>query len=130
VIRLHITNVCLINNIKKVKFENQPVMKIPLPAIMYYKSLYPSCSDQGTDELELLNIDIQERDVELINIAVNDQTNRDKIINTHHKLINLLENRNNGQDKPEITVYTDGSLITGNITDISTKMGYEWTILT
>src|SRR5436305_11801262 len=34
VIRSHITNICLINNIRKMKSENQPVMKTLLPTIL------------------------------------------------------------------------------------------------
>ena len=64
--------------------------------------------------------------------AVKDQINREKIIKCYLKFIDLIGNKNkdNEKDKPEITVYTDGSLITGDTIDTNTRMGFGWTTLT
>jgi len=110
----------LIENTKRLTTGDNSNVKLALPYTLYNRLAKDHIDSYSTKETRMAGLFIEDRDIELINGAVNDPIIRGDLIDIHHKFKEISQNANRNK---KITIYTDSSLTVDRKRDI-VRMGY------
>src|SRR6266480_2904801 len=94
IIRTQFDNVWLIENTKRLTTGDNSNVKLALPYTLYNRLAKDHIDSYSTKETRMAGLFIEDRNIELINGAVNDPIIRGDLIDAHHKLKETSQNAN------------------------------------